>query len=291
MKTKLLSFVTFAVVALLWTAGAGAQPARLLVRADDIGMTHAANLGVIGSYENGLVRSAELMVVTPWLPEAVAMLAKTPGLDVGVHVAFTSEWTGLKWRPLTGCPSLVDEYGYFYPFSGPNAAAPGRSLREIADRIDLGEMEAELRAQISLALKCLPGRITHISGHMGWTVRPDIAEMANRVAAEFGLPFNEEIQKLDLQRLPVARSDSRAQRTANFIDALGQLEAGKTYLYVEHPALDHPEMRAVGHPGYEDVATDRQAVYDMFTSPEALRVVAEKGIELVSYGKLIAEGR
>ena len=50
-------------------------------------------------------------------------------------------------------------------------------------------------------------------------------------------------------------------------------------------------MRAVGHPGYEDVATDRQAVYDMFTSPEALRVVAEKGIELVSYGKLIAEGR
>ncbi len=76
--------------ALFCASGLDAQPARLLVRADDIGMTHAANLGVIGSYENGLVRSAELMVVTPWLPEAVAMLAETPGLDVGVHIAFTS---------------------------------------------------------------------------------------------------------------------------------------------------------------------------------------------------------
>ncbi len=285
MKTTLF----FASLALFCVGSLSAQPPRLLVRADDIGMSHAANLGVIGSYTNGLVRSAELMVVTPWLPEAAAMLSDTPGLDVGVHIAFTSEWTGLKWRPLTQCPSLVDEYGYFFPFSGPTESAPGRSLSEIAGRIVLAEMEAELRAQISLAIKYLPGRITHITGHMGWTVRPDIAEMANRVAAEFGLPFSDAMRSLDLQRFPISRSSSREQRTTNFIEALGQLEPGKTYLYVEHPALDSPEMRAVGHPGYEDVATDRQAVYEMFTSPEAMRVVREKGIELVSYGQLFGK--
>jgi predicted glycoside hydrolase/deacetylase ChbG (UPF0249 family) len=285
MKTKLFLGVA---IALLSPASLWSQPARLLVRADDIGMSHASNLGVIGSYTDGLVRSAELMVVAPWLPEAVAMLTENLGLDVGVHIAFTSEWTGLKWRPLTTCPSLVDEYGYFYPFSSPNPSAPGRSLTEIAARIDIAEMEAEMRAQISLALKYLPGMITHITGHMGWTVRPDIAEMANRIAGEFGLPFTGTMQRLELVRMPMASSSSPEERTENFIDALGRLEAGKTYLYVEHPALDSPEMRAVGHPGYDDVATDRQAVYDMLTSPEALRIVAEMEIELVSYGKLIS---
>jgi hypothetical protein len=115
--------------------------------------------------------------------------------------------------------------------------------------------------------------------------------MANRVAAEFGLPFTGAMQRLELVRMTPARSTSPEERTENFIDALGRLEAGKTYLYVEHPALDSPEMRAVGHPGYENVAEDRQAVYDMLTSPRALRVIAEKGIELASYGKLIDEAR
>jgi predicted glycoside hydrolase/deacetylase ChbG (UPF0249 family) len=290
MNTKLFPLVALTAV-LMWATVVGAQPARLLVRVDDIGMNHASNLGVIGSYTDGPARSAELMVVTPWLPEAVAMLTENPGLDVGVHIAFTSEWSGIKWRPLTHCPSLVDRYGYFLPFSGPNPSAPGRSLTEIAARIDIAEMEAELRAQISLALEYLPGRITHITSHMGWMVRPDIAEMANRVAAEFGLPFNDAMRSLELVRMPMARSSSPEQRTENFMEALGRLEAGKTYTYIEHPALDSPEMRAVGHPGYENVAEDRQAVYDMLTSPRAMRIIAEKGIELVSYGKLIDEAR
>lgn len=286
MKTKSL----FAALALLFALDLSAQPVRLLVRADDIGMNHATNMGVIGSCIDGIARSVELMVVTPWLPEAVAMLADNPGIDVGLHVTFTSEWAGIKWRPLTSCPSLVDEYGYLLPFSSPTPQAPGYSLAEIADRIDIAEMEAELRAQIELALKYLPGRITHITSHMGWAVRPDIVGMAERVATEYGLPFSAGIRELGLQRLPVGRFDTRAEQTADFLEALDRLEPGKTYLYVEHPAIDTPEMRAVGNPpAIDNVAADRMSVYEMFTSPEARRIVAERGIELVSYGQLLDE--
>jgi hypothetical protein len=43
------------------------------------------------------------------------MLADNPTVDVGIHLAITSEWDNVKWRPLTDCASLRDAEGYFYP--------------------------------------------------------------------------------------------------------------------------------------------------------------------------------
>ncbi len=39
---------------------------QLLVRADDIGSSHSANVACIESYKHGVVRSVELMVPCPW---------------------------------------------------------------------------------------------------------------------------------------------------------------------------------------------------------------------------------
>ena len=50
----------------------------------------------------------------------IKMLKENPGLDVGLHLVITSEWENVKWRPLTHCPSLTDENGYFYPMMSPN---------------------------------------------------------------------------------------------------------------------------------------------------------------------------
>lgn len=55
-------------------------------------------MGVIETYLNGIERTAEVMVVGPWFPEAVEMLRQHEGLDVGVHIVLTSEWDGYKWR-------------------------------------------------------------------------------------------------------------------------------------------------------------------------------------------------
>ena len=87
----------------------------LVIRADDMGSFHAANVACVDGYLNGIETSVEVMAVTPWFPEAVKMLESNPTLDVGLHLVLTSEWDHIKWRPLTHCPSLTDNNGYFLP--------------------------------------------------------------------------------------------------------------------------------------------------------------------------------
>ena len=266
---------------------------RLIIRADDIGMSHASNLGVIESYTDGIATSAELMVVTPWLPEAIKMLNEYPNFDVGLHATFTSEWENLKWRPLTHCPTLTDENGYFLPFIYPNPNYPGQSLIERKEKISLLEFEAEFRAQIELAIKLVP-HVTHISGHMSWaSISPEIANLANIIANEYNLLFadgsSEAMQKLQVERLPIPWGLSPDERKAKFIEALYNLEKGKNYLFLEHPAKAGDEMEGVFHIGYENVSEDRQAVLELFTNQEIKNIIKEQNIELISYKTLINE--
>lgn len=64
---------------------------QLVVRADDIGSFHTANVGCIESFQNGIARSVEMMPVCAWFPEAVEMLNENPGCDVGIHLLNISE--------------------------------------------------------------------------------------------------------------------------------------------------------------------------------------------------------
>jgi len=110
---------------------------RLIVRGDDIGSSHAANVACIRSYKKGIMTSVEVMVPCGWFPEAVKMLNENPRLDVGVHVVLTSEWENIKWRPLTKAPSLTDADGYFYPTIWQRKNAPaGSALREANWKIE-----------------------------------------------------------------------------------------------------------------------------------------------------------
>ena len=68
---------------------------------------------------------------------------------------------------------------------------------------------------------------------------------------------------------------------------LDSLKPGETYLFVDHPAFDGPEMRAIFHIGYENVAADRQGVVDTWTNPLVAEAIKRKNIKLISYADLI----
>ncbi|HDS06041.1 MAG TPA: ChbG/HpnK family deacetylase [Bacteroides sp.] len=257
---------------------------RLLVRGDDIGSTHAANLGCIESYRDGIMQSVEIMVPCAWFPEAVAMLRENPDLDVGVHITLTSEWDRVKWRPLTHAPGITDEDGYFYPVIWPGGQfSEERALR--SQQWKLEEIEAEMRAQIELALRHLP-QISHLTCHMGCSEWDEaVGEVYRGLAVEYGLDIPS--AETGLERFPLAeKGDTLEERIANFIGGLNKLEQGHTYLFVEHPAVASPEMEAVGHPGYEDVNEDRDLVRRMFTSDAVKKVIEERHIRLISYADL-----
>jgi chitin disaccharide deacetylase len=269
-------------------AQAASNEVRLLVRGDDMGMATAINHACIESYRKGIVRSVEVMVPCPWFLEAVRLLQENPDLDVGVHLTLTSEWENLKWRPLTHASSLIDDDGYFFPMVWPNPNLPPKtSLRESS--WTLAEVEAELRAQIEIALRHLP-HVSHLSAHMGFTgLDPSIAALVRTLAKEYNLEAETEGEPL--RRFPGwGRTRSVTERITHVVKTLDTLEAG-TYLFIEHPAYDVPEMQALGHKGYEDVAADRAAVTAVFTSPEVKAAIQRNGIRLISYKDLSARPR
>jgi chitin disaccharide deacetylase len=257
---------------------------RLLVRSDDIGSFHAANLACVDSVNNGIARSVEIMVPTPWYTEAVAMLNQNPHIDVGVHLTLTSEWENVKWRPLTGGRSFTDPLGNFLPMTSQrDDFPPNTGFIQCGYAID--EVEAELRAQIEAA-KAMLKNVSHLSAHMGTpTCMPDLREVTYKLAEEYNLP----IQFPTLKRTPRLEGWSElslAARETAFITMLKQLTPG-TYLFVEHPALDSDEMQTVGHKGYFTVAKDRDLVTQVFTSPRVKEAVQQLGIQLVSYADVI----
>ena len=260
-----------------------AQPPRLIVRGDDMGYSHSGNLALIKCYKEGIQTSIEVIVPSPWFPEAVRLLAENPGTDVGIHLAITSEWDNVKWRPVSDCPSLRDEDGYFFPMVWPNKNYPGQAIRENPWRLE--DVEKEFRAQIELAKKYIP-RVSHISGHMGCTDLSDsVRMMTKRLAREYDLD-------IDLVRHNVkgvryeGPSKTFAEKKASFMKMLRNLQKGNTYMFVDHPGLDNEELRGIHHIGYESVAEDRQGVTSIWTDPDIKKLIGDLGIELISYRDL-----
>lgn len=267
-----------------------ASAQEVVMRIDDMGAFHSVNKACIDAYQNGIATSVEVLVVGPWFPEAVKMLKENPGLDAGVHLAITSEWENIKWRPLTDCPTLVDENGYFFPMLGPNPAYPGQSVFENMEKFDIAQIEKEFRAQIELALKHIP-QLSHISGHMfSSCFNEQVTELTSRLAKEYDLAL---IDRMDASTKynysPINYAGSKAtsqEKIESMAKALEQTKAGEKYLFIDHPAYNDCEMESVMHIGYEDVAVDRQGVLDMLKSEKVRKVIDEKGIRLISIRQL-----
>lgn len=274
----------------LMLIGIPAKAQELVIRIDDMGALHSVNEASIDTYRNGVAKSVEVLVVGPWFTEAAKMLKENPGLDVGVHLAITSEWENVKWRPLTHCPTLVDENGYFYPMMSPHEAYPGASVAENMHRFDIGEIEREFRAQIELALKNIP-QVSHISGHMGSTAfSEEVCELVQRLSKEYNLPSIDRKDAAEQYNFTYigyqGAKASSEEKISSFISALKGLEKGKRYLFLDHPAYDDSEMQTVMHIGYEDVAVDRQGVTDLLKSKEVAEVIQEQGITLIDINQL-----
>ena len=245
-----------------------------------MGYSHSGNEALIKCSKEGIQKSIEVIVPSPWFPEAVKLLNENPGIDVGIHLAITSEWDNIKWRPLTDCKSIRDSNGYFYPMVWPNKNYPGQSIKEAQWKIE--DIEKEFRAQIELAIKKIP-HISHISSHMGCTdLSAEVKAMTKKLAKEYKI-------NIDLEELNVTQvwydgpSKTAAEKEESFIKMLGKLEPGKTYMFLDHPGFDNEELKAVHHIGYENVAEDRQGVTDLFTSKKVKAAIEARKIEVISY--------
>ncbi len=256
---------------------------RLLVRADDMGVAQAVNEACIKSHKEGIVKSVEVIVPGPWFLDAVRLLKENPNLDVGVHLTLTSEWERIKWRPLTHAPSLVDADGYFRPMTKQRSDfPPGTGFVDATPKLE--EVERELRAQIETLQRQLGKRVSHLSSHMfAARATPELQALTERLAKEYGLRMED--VGLKFAGTFGSSTFTSDQREKALVDLVEKLQPGQ-WLIVEHPAFDTPEMRNVGHKGYENVAADRAGVTNAFISGKVKEVIARRKITLISYADI-----
>jgi chitin disaccharide deacetylase len=227
--------------------GFGSEDRVLIVNCDDLGSSHAANVGVYEALRLGVATSASLMVPCPW---ARGASADYRGEDIGVHLTLNAEWDLYRWGPITQAPSLLDGDGGF-----------PRTVADVFEHADLDEVRRECRAQMERAI--LWGfDLSHLDTHMGTLqLRPEFFDAYVDLAEEFALPLRlsgpetERRIGFPFRRLAAERGvvfpdhflfleGEGDGRRATIDERLGVLGPGVTEMFL-HPAIDTPELRAM----------------------------------------------
>jgi predicted glycoside hydrolase/deacetylase ChbG (UPF0249 family) len=287
---KPISFAIFSllIVATIFGVGPLASGAaedagvkRLLIRCDDVGMSHTVNMAVRQLIETGLPFSTSVMIACPWYLEAVEILKANPQIGVGVHLTLNSEWESYKWGPVLGAakvPTLVDENGHFFASSAEFAAAD----------VDLEEVEMELRAQIERALAA-GLRIDYLDYHMlTATSTPEMTAIVEGLGAEYGLGMARYFGEASVS----IWADKPEDKLTSLLEHVRNVKPGLSLLVI-HLGMKTPEMSALVDLNNETdpfrVAVHRQAELDAVTSPAFRKALDAAGIELVTYKDVVAE--
>jgi predicted glycoside hydrolase/deacetylase ChbG (UPF0249 family) len=253
----------------------------MIIRTDDAGMSHSVNMAIEKLIATGLPVSVSVMFPTPWYQETVEILKKHPNVSVGIHLTLNSEWKNYRWGPILGrsaVPTLVDGDGYFF--------ASAQALYD--NHPNLGEVEKELRAQIERAMHS-GLKIDYVDYHMGTVVgRPELREIAEKLAAEFGLGmsyyFGETSHDPQYAAAPANKTDS-------LLAMINRLQPSYN-LVVTHVGLDNAELGALldmntSNP-LPDMSKNRQGELDALTSQRFKDAIKSHKVKLLTYRDLIA---
>lgn len=163
-----------------------ARRPRLIVNADDFGISEEVNEAVIKGYREGVLTSTSLMVTGAAFTQAVALAKENPGLAVGIHLVTV---VGQSVLPHSQIPTLVDQKGNFS--NNPTLAGLKYFFYPQARR----ELRKELAAQFE-KFHTTGLRLSHIDGHLHLHVHPVIFSAALELGVKYGtrrmrVPFEE----------------------------------------------------------------------------------------------------
>jgi predicted glycoside hydrolase/deacetylase ChbG (UPF0249 family) len=151
---------------------------RLIVNADDFGLTQGVNRAIVACHERGIVSSATLMATGACFEEAVALASAMPGLSVGCHVVLVD---GEPLLPAGEVRSLLAPgTTRFYHSIGEVLAAVARG------RFNAGELEAEATAQMA-RLRHAGVAVSHFDAHKHTHMFPSILKPLLRAATANGI--------------------------------------------------------------------------------------------------------
>ena len=267
--------------------------------ADDFGLTEGINTGIVRSHRDGIVTSASLMANMPAFEHAVALANDNPGLAIGVHLNLLK---GKALQPVEKVRSLINGNGTFYTL-------PGFVPRLLSGRIDLSQLETELRRQIE-KVGATGLKITHLDSHRHFHIYPSILKVVVKLAKEYRInkiryPRGMSIIPTGLKELLLTGLSRKALGTiersgirhnVRFFDLL-KIENRRDFprafaLFCENlppgvTELDcHPGFVTGDLDGIEATIHDRERQVEILTRPDLPELLRRYSVKLINYGDI-----
>ncbi len=286
---------------------------RLIVNADDFGLTEGVNRAIGEAHQFGIVTSATLMANARAFEHAVELARRHPRLSVGCHVVLAD---GVPVSKTDDVPTLVTQRGAFRNSFGDFALAAVRG------RISGEEIEREATTQIE-KLQNAGLTVSHVDTHKHLHALPQVLGPLLRAAGVCGvravrnpfapvkpLAYAHLLQRPRLWKRYSQVKTLRAMegRFRRAVEAAGMLTTDGSFGVLGTGALEKKLFAAiigsvpegtwefVTHPGYNDLDLDqvrtrlrdtRPVEHAVLMCAEAREAVEARGIELISYRELL----
>lgn len=225
---------------------------RLIVNADDFGISHGVNRGIIEAHTDGIVTSASLMVRRGPAEEAAAMAGQHPGLGLGLHLDL-GEWIYRDGR--------------------------WEARYEVVGTDDANAVEAEIERQVDRFIELCQGPPDHLDSHQHVHLTEPVMALVDRIAARLGVPVRRRHPEVAYQSLYGQDRDGTPlhQNIAPpaYVRAIAELGPGITEFGC--------------HPGYaadldSDYCLERQVELESLRDPGVRAALEVHGVELVTWG-------
>lgn len=259
---------------------------KLLVQADDYGISPGVAQGILQGIRHGLIRNTGLFVNMPWTAECVQwILPLQEKIALGIDLNIS---TGCPVSAPAEIPTLVRPDGAFY----------SSTESRILDRENNGvehaapeDLQREFEAQLQRFAE-LTGRMPdYIHGHA--YITPRILQSQQALADRYGIPYTSSVWKriagvtlaeyrIGWYKKPATLENQRDSSLEEYI-----LKHSEELLAQEYTIL-------AGHMGYVDKELETLSSYTLYRindlaaviSPRIVRWVQENHVELVTYREL-----
>ncbi len=288
---------------------------RLIINADDFGLTEGINRAIREAHQRGILTSATLMTNGYAFASALEIATQNPSLGVGIHLNL------IQGKPVSAperVASLVDDKGAF------RRGVADLLQADLRGGICRNEIEWEIRSQIEMVLRngLIP---THLDGHQHFHLWPSFFAIVLRLAMEYkisavrlascpvlkswppsGFRRDRRFQILRQYALGLSLSMlSRMNRFSGFPSDMknpdflwGVSQTG----FLDEQSLPHILNRLkpgvnelMCHPGYVDQAlkefptrllSQREIEMEALTSPAMRELIKARQIKMIHYGNI-----
>jgi hopanoid biosynthesis associated protein HpnK len=269
---------------------------RLIVNADDFGLSHSVNEAVIRAHREGILTSASLMVNENGFDEAVKLAKENPKIGVGLHLTLLQGHSAL---PPEKIPGLVNALGEF------SESPVGVGMNYFFKRSLRAQLRAEIHAQFEKFHETgLP--LDHVNGHLHLHLHPTIFKILmddseklrirhlrltrdcfarNRKISRghfFYKIFHAMIFEFLSSRARKPLAQKKIRHAQITFGLLQNARVDEDYILKLLPELPTGDSELYSHPSLGEFKHE----FDALTSPRVKARVHELGIKLIRYQDL-----